>query len=222
MISSQFIVFWMPIIDAAKRGFHSPEQTYQTLTAELISMLESAANRARQQQFSEATVHEGLFAVVAWIDEMAMTYNWSGALQWRRTPLQRHFFSTNRAGVEFFQRLNALPTTAEGARELFGLALLNGFQGYFATRPENELAQYRRLCLEQIADEKNMKPLDAYSDLFEQPKNMLSHRINLVRRGLSGLALFMLTATPLVLLFTLYISFDLSLAKLVSQFLEVR
>ncbi|WP_339419297.1 MULTISPECIES: DotU family type IV/VI secretion system protein [unclassified Pseudomonas] len=213
---------WMPVFDVAKKGFVDPMQTYDTLAPTLLAMLDAAAARAREQQFAEAQVREALFAVVAWVDETAMSFEWSGATQWRRAPLQRHFFSTSRAGVEFFQRLEALPEAADEAREVFGLVLLSGFQGRFATRPGGELAQYRRLCLERIILDKKMKPLDAHSKLFDQPEEHLAHRVQVVRRGLPGISLLLLIGIPLIILTALYISFDLSLAQEVSLLLESR
>lgn len=109
-----------------------------------------------------------------------------------------------------------------GAREVFGLALLSGFQGRYATRPGGELAHYRRLCLERIILDNNMLPLDATSYLFEQPEDQLQKRVRVVRRGLPGISLLLLIGIPLIVLTVLYISFDLSLGRQVSQLLEIR
>ncbi|MCK1784150.1 DotU family type IV/VI secretion system protein [Pseudomonas sp. TNT11] len=222
MINPRLADCWMSSFEAAKRGFIDPAQSYETLAPALIVLLDGAANRARELHFAEAEVREALFAVVAWIDEAAMSGEWPGAAEWRRAPLQRHYFSTSRAGVEFFQRLEALPEAAGGAREVFGLALLGGFQGRYATRPGGELMQYRRLCLERIILDRQMVPLDATSHLFEQPEAQLPTRLRLVRRGLPGISLLLLIGVPLILLTVLYISFDLSLGRQVSQLLEMR
>jgi type VI secretion system protein ImpK len=222
MINPRLADCWMPIFDAATSGVIDPAQSYETLSPALIVLLDAAANRARELHFAEAEVRESLFAVVAWVDETAMSRDWPGAAQWRRAPLQRHYFSTSRAGVEFFQRLEALPEAAVGAREVFGLALLSGFQGRYATRPGGELAQYRRLCLERIILDNNMVPLDATSYLFDQPENQLPKRARVVRRGLPGISLLLLIGIPLIVLTVLYISFDLSLGRQVSQLLEIR
>ncbi|MFS2160537.1 DotU family type IV/VI secretion system protein [Pseudomonas sp. Pseusp122] len=213
---------WAPVFDAAKRGISDPSQTYESLAPALIALLDAAANRARELQFAEAEIREALFAVVAWIDETAMSGEWSGSVQWRRAPLQRHYFSTSRAGVEFFQRLEALPEAAAQAREVFGLALLSGFEGRYSTRPGGELAQYRRVLLERIILDHKMVALDVSSHLFLQPEDLQTQRARVVRRGLPGLSLLLLIGVPLIVLTVLYISFDLSLARQVSQILEMR
>ena len=82
--------------------------------------------------------------------------------------------------------------------------------------------QYRRLCLERIILDRQMVPLDANSHLFEQPEDHLPTRLRVVRRGLPGLSLLLLIGVPLILLTVLYISFDLSLGRQVSQLLEMR
>jgi len=213
---------WMPIFDAANRGFTEPDQSYETLAPLLIKALDAAANRARELEFAEAHVREALFAVVAWIDEAAMSRAWPGSVQWRLAPLQRHYFSTSRAGVEFFQRLEALPEDAVGAREVYGLALLAGFEGRYATRPLEELAQYRRLLLQRIILDNKMVPLTATSQLFTQPDDLMPKRVRVVRHGLPGIALLLVIGIPIIVLTVLYISFDLSLTRQVSQLLGAR
>ncbi|WP_426117070.1 DotU family type IV/VI secretion system protein [Pseudomonas sp. DSP3-2-2] len=213
---------WMPVFEAARVGVADPAQSWETLSPQLIAHVDAAANRARELNFVEAEVREALFAVVAWIDEMAMSQEWPGSANWRRAPLQRHYFSTSRAGVEFFQRLEALPEAAVGAREVFGLALLSGFEGRYSIRPKGELDQYRRLCLERIILDNKMVPLDAASYLFEQPQGTTSRRGRMVRRSLPGASLALLVGVPLFVLCVMYISLDLSLARQVSAILEVR
>lgn len=222
MIVNRLVDCWMGVFDAANAGFADPAQTQERLSAELIELLDQACNRAREHQFAEAEIREALFAMVAWIDESAMSRNWPGAEAWRRAPMQRHYFSTNRAGVEFFQRLEGLPEAAQGAREVFGVVLLSGFQGRFATRPGGELANYRRQLLERIVQDNKMPPLDAFSHLFPQPQNDLPPRAMHLRRGLPGISLFLLIALPLLALGALYLGFDVLLGRQVADLLRAR
>jgi len=213
---------WVPVFDVAKAGFVDPSQSYATLSSSLISLLDAATARSRTYLYDEAEIREAMFAVVAWIDETAMSYPWAGAAQWRLALLQSRYFSTSRAGLEFFQRLDALPEAAQGAREVFGLVLLAGFQGRYATRPAGELMLYRQQCLERIALDNRMAPLDALTPLFMQPANLAPKRVQMVRRGLPRMALIMLIALPLLILAAMYVSFDLSLGQQVTQLLEAR
>lgn len=222
MSAHRFTDCWVPIFAAAKRGFSDSAQTYEALVPVLIAMLDSAASRAREQQFTDDQINQAMFAVVAWIDEAALTCDWSGAAQWRSAPLQRHYFSTGRAGVEFFQRLEALPKESNGVREVFGLALLSGFQGKFATRPVVELFQYRRECMKQIMIDNKIAPTDPFNTLFGQPQDALPQRPRLMRRGLPGLAMTLLVGIPLLILCGVYECFDLLLAQQTIPLLEGR
>ncbi len=221
-IATRLADCWMPAIDALRSGLREPGQSAENLSARLIGLLDEASNRAREQQFAEAEVREALFAVVAWIDESAMSRQWSGADDWRRAPLQRYYFSTSRAGVEFFQRLEGLPEAALQAREVFGLMLLCGFQGRYATRPGGELANYRRQLLERIVLDNQMAPLDAFNPLFPQPASQLPTRALQLRRGLPGIAVVLLIAVPLLALTGLYLGFDLLLGQQVADLLSTR
>ncbi|MBF7729556.1 DotU family type IV/VI secretion system protein [Pseudomonas sp. N040] len=222
MTVTRLVDCWMGVFDAAKAGFADSTQTQESLSARLIALLDQAGNRAREHQFAEAEIREALFAMVAWVDESAMSRNWPGADAWRRAPMQRHYFSTSRAGVEFFQRLEALPEAAQGAREVFGLVLLSGFQGRYATRPGGELTNYRRQLLERIVLDNQMPPLDAFSHLFPQPPNNLPQRAMHLRRGLPGIALVLLVVLPLLALAALYLGFDMALGQQVADILRVR
>lgn len=222
MMVTRLVDCWMGIFDAAKAGFADPAQTQESLSAGLIEQLDQASNSAREQQFAEAEIREALFAMVAWIDESAMSRTWPGAEAWRRAPMQRHYFSTSRAGVEFFQRLEALPEAALGAREVFAMALLAGFQGRYATRPGGELANYRRQLLERIVLDNQLPPLDAHSLLFPQPATDLPQHALHLRRGLPGLSLLLLVAIPLLALGVLYVGFDFALGQQVADVLRVR
>jgi type VI secretion system protein ImpK len=222
MIPTRLADCWIPVFDGAKRGFADPIQTHASLSGTLIGLVEGAATRSRTYQFPEAENREAQFAVVAWIDETAMSRQWVGAMQWRSALLQNHYFSTSRAGVEFFQRLEALPESAQGAREVFGLALLAGFQGRFATRPAGELALYRQKCLERIALDNRMVGLDSTTPLFTQPADIIPRGAKTIRRGLPAMAMVLLIGIPVLILCALYVSFDLSLTQQVNQLLEVR
>lgn len=213
---------WVGVMEHARRMIGEPSARATTVASMLTTQLDQAASRARELHYPEAQVRDSLFAVVAWIDETAMTSDWLGATDWRRAPLQRHYFSTTRAGVEFFQRLEALPEADSGTREVFGLALLAGFAGRYATRPGGELANYRRLCLQRIAKDGQMQPLDAFSPLFAQPEIVSMPVRTQIRRRLPGLALALLILLPTLALTALYISLDRPLATTATELMGTR
>lgn len=173
-----------------------------------IQSLNDAVQRTQAAGFSAADTQNCLFAVVAWLDELAMSRPWSGATTWRLAPLQRHYFATTRAGVEFFDRLEALADDATEVREVFGLALLAGFSGRYTHRTFAELADYRAALLQRIAAERNMPSLNADVPLFPGAGARAS-RPSAYRRGANpSLATLLLIFIPLIALLGLYTFLD--------------
>ncbi len=56
MINPRLADCWMSVFDAAKSGFNSPAQSYETLAPALTVLLDAAANRARELHFAETCV----------------------------------------------------------------------------------------------------------------------------------------------------------------------
>jgi type VI secretion system protein ImpK len=92
--------------------------------------------------------------VVALVDETVMSSTWPGAEQWRREPLQVHYYDNLLAGEKFFVRLDELRSGADDELlEVYFLCLCAGFQGRFREEPA-ELQSQRRKLLQQL------RPLD--------------------------------------------------------------
>jgi len=211
---------WVGVFECTRAVFADPAASAATATARLINQLDMAASRARELGYVEAWVRESLFSVVAWVDETAMTTAWPGAAEWRRSPLQRHYFFTTRAGVEFFQRWQALPEEAGAVREVFGLALLAGFAGHYATRPASELDEFRRQCLQRIARDGQMATLQASGTLFSQPSFGVTAQRRRARRRVPALVLTLLFVIPLLGLAALYVGLDRPLAAAAAMLME--
>ena len=90
------------------------------------------------------------YAVVALVDETVMASTWPGAEQWRREPLQVHYYDNLLAGEQFFVRLDELRADADAdLLEVYFLCLCAGFQGRFRDEPA-ELASRRRKLYQQL------------------------------------------------------------------------
>jgi type VI secretion system protein ImpK len=187
------------------------------VAAQLKASLDATVARAQSGGYTAAEVQASLFAVVAWIDELAMSREWAGGASWRLSPLQRHYFSTTRAGAEFFEKLEALPDDAIEVREVYGLVLLAGFSGRYTHRPPGELTEYRSALLERIAYERQMAPLDPDLPLFPQAGGRRP-KMTQYRRGLApSLVTFILVVLPLCLLLGLYLYLDYGVATEAAQ-----
>jgi type VI secretion system protein ImpK len=184
---------------------------------QLKASLDATVARAQADGYTAAETQASLFAVVAWIDELAMSREWAGGAAWRLAPLQRHYFSTTRAGAEFFEKLEALPDDAIEVREVYGLVLLAGFAGRYTHRPPAELAEYRAAVLQRIAQERQMAPLDPDLPLFPQAGGRRP-KMTQYRRGLApSLVTFILVVLPLCALLGLYLYLDYGVATEAAQ-----
>jgi type VI secretion system protein ImpK len=201
-------------MEQARAAINGPDANPDAaaVAEQLKASLDATVTRAQTGGYTAAETQAALFAVVAWIDELAMSREWTGGSSWRLAPLQRHYFSTTRAGAEFFEKLEALPDDAIEVREVYGLALLAGFSGRYAHRAPAELADYRSALLERIAHERQMAPLDPDLPLFPQAGGRRAKMLQ-YRRGLApSLVTFILIVLPLCALLGLYLYLDYDVA----------
>lgn len=210
---------WVSSMEQARAAFGGPDSALDAaaVAEQLKQSLDATVARAQAGGYTAAQTQSALFAVVAWIDELAMSRDWAGGAAWRLTPLQRHYFSTTRAGAEFFEKLEALPEDAIEVREVYGLVLLAGFSGRYIHRPPGELAAYRSALLDRIARERQMSPLDPDQPLFPMA-GARRPKMAQYRRGLApSLATFILIVLPLCALLGLYLYLDYGVAVEAAQ-----
>jgi type VI secretion system protein ImpK len=211
--------FWIPSMEAARSALAEPGQSAAALAGQIRILLDQAGARALEQGFAPAEIEAALFAVVAWIDELAMSRSWAGTASWRLAPLQRHYFSTTRAGSEFFERLDALPEESVEVREVYALVLLAGFNGRYTHRPAAELADYRLATLAQVAQERTMAPLAADQPLFPDAGLLADAPAHSKSSARPSWAMFLLIVIPLACLGVLYFFLDYRVDQLATQIL---
>jgi type VI secretion system protein ImpK len=84
------------------------------------------------------------FALTAFVDEAVNRSDWSGKAAWANRPLSLEYFNTNRAGEEFFDRLEALRRRAEAnpdLLEIYHTCLALGFEGKYALADPRQLQE---------------------------------------------------------------------------------
>lgn len=210
--------YWIPEMESAYGAIRKGDSTAADVVAQLKTSLDACCVSAVRQGHASDDVNDALYAVVAWIDEMAMSFDWPGAASWRLSPLQRHYFATTRAGVVFFERLHALAPESREVREVYALILLAGFQGDYSHRPPAERAEFRRTLLERVAQENNMAPLGNGSPLF--PKANAPATRSAAQRFGPSMSLLVLLIGPLLALLALYIYLDFQLTHVVADLVE--
>lgn len=109
-----------------------PEMLYQRMR----SFVERAMKSAQEQGFSQMDVQDIGYALVALTDEVVMAKGGELRDYWLPRSLQLQMFNTNRAGEEFFEKLQAIQTNPQRMEVLkvYFLCLLFGFQGQYRVR----------------------------------------------------------------------------------------
>lgn len=143
-----YVLFFRDAPDAMRPSAHD-------LRTHLSSLLDTFENAAPARALEAAELDAARFALVAWIDETILLTNWPGQGDWIQDLLQTRLFATNKAGDEFFQRLESLPPNFNHAREVFFLCLVMGFEGKLAgedaRRQELIRQEYEKLRVSGIA-----------------------------------------------------------------------
>jgi type VI secretion system protein ImpK len=157
-------VFAFRAADNAKRP------SYETFRAEVMSLLADARRRAEDERIDPRGYAN--YAAVALVDETVMSSDWPGAQEWRREPLQVHYFKNHLAGEQFFDRLDELRAGADDdLLDVYFTCLCAGFRGDLHDDP-NALTSRRRKLYQQLRtlDVRNEKNLTegAYGRLLER------------------------------------------------------
>lgn len=108
----------------------------------LLSCFEQYEADCYRQGIAQAQMQEAKFALVAMCDELVMDAMAQWRMEWMICPLQLELFGHNRAGEEFFQRLENLRLAGEGQRpllEVFFVCLQLGFEGAYKMKGRDAL-----------------------------------------------------------------------------------
>lgn len=108
----------------------------QEVHDELQRLIKQARDFALSEEIELSQFNEALFPVVAWADErLSRLPQWQETRPWRAFMLQRKFFSTSLAGVQFFERLEQLKKNEQELREIYVTCLALGFVGRYSMNP---------------------------------------------------------------------------------------
>ena len=137
---------------------------------QIQSLIAQAREAALQENVSLTVFESALFPVVAWTDErLARMPAWRTSRDWRGFMLQRQLFSTGHAGVEFFERLQALEPEAFDVREVYVMCLGLGFVGRYSQEPNSlELARLREEHYRSLLSRDGLTSAEGYMPLFPE------------------------------------------------------
>jgi type VI secretion system protein ImpK len=152
------------LISHIQRFAESPTGTASDLSDQLNRLIVDARSAVVNAGASIDEFNDALFPLLAWIDErISLMHHWDGSDSWQDFLLQRLYFRTSLAGIEFFERLEALDDKDEQIREVFLMCLCLGFMGKYNTEPDaSDLAEIRmkEYRLYQMNAIRNRDPLE--------------------------------------------------------------
>ncbi|AOJ73482.1 MULTISPECIES: DotU family type IV/VI secretion system protein [Burkholderia] len=210
----------MPLVAYARQFAQHPRGDAAEVALRFEYLIESARDHAACAGVSEIDVDHALFAVCAWIDEALLNSGWDNADRWTLRLLQKHYFDTSHAGVEFFERLETLDGERADVLEVFLLCLQLGFRGRYGydggSRPLDVIRQRAIEALSaEAASRAEGEPLfpAAYTGIESHATvaKARAHR----RIRLAGLNF----GVPLAILLSLYVIFHVVIARMVDSVL---
>jgi type VI secretion system protein ImpK len=97
-------------------------------------LLRSMQGKASEAGIPPEDVSDAVYAIMALFDEILVSANWPGRMEWQTSPLQYIHFHENTAGDGFFRRAEALMRQPHRVHvlQVYFLCLALGFQGRYA------------------------------------------------------------------------------------------
>jgi len=108
----------------------------------VMSGFDEFERKAFEYKIPMQIVKEAKYALCSYIDEIVLTSNWPGRLDWMAKPLQLEFFGEHVGGEGFFIRLNNLRQQGEqyvNLLEVYYVCLQLGFEGVYRMRGLEQL-----------------------------------------------------------------------------------
>jgi len=125
------LAYTLEVTEAVGNGQH---HDFNSVQSHISSLLDSLQNTVPDGGYSQQQYQLALFAVVAFIDEKIVSSKWEYRQLWSRSLLQRKFFDTTNAGVDFFEKLDSLNPfnpAERDIREVYFYCISLGFSGKF-------------------------------------------------------------------------------------------
>lgn len=217
--------FLKPLAYAAFIGGNSVDAsaTMPQVTKNIHQLLDESKKMSDQAGFVHQEYDEARFAVCAWIDETLLNSDWPERDKWLGALLQRQFYATNRAGEEFFTRMDTLNETDTQVREVFHHCLVLGFKGrYFFPEMADELEAMKKQEFSRLNREPSLLTTDTPGIFIPEsyPKQIMPRRRNLPRIALSYVTLLMILA-PLLFITLTYFSYSKLLDGMVENMIRL-
>lgn len=191
------------------------QHDYDSLRHELVTLIEAAAS-ACSDMADTPQCRNATFAVVAFVDEQVLSSDWNQRHQWAAQLLQKAYFNTTNAGVQFFEyldQLNAFNPRERDVQEVFFYCLCLGFQGRYY-RPDEQaiLNRIQARCADELGASHSDERLFPEAYPQERPRDYAPPT-----RSTNLQPLYI--GLPLVALLGLFLIFRHDIARLTQDFM---
>jgi len=108
----------------------------------IIECFDQFERKCYENQITTSQMQEAKFALTATCDELVMGSGASFRMDWMSRPLQLEFYGNNRAGEEFFERMEKLRMGSENklkVLEVYYICLQLGFEGTYKVKGLEQL-----------------------------------------------------------------------------------
>lgn len=195
---------------------------YERVKADIQRSLNESEYCIRKDLFAKEDYDLARFAVCAWVDEAILTSDWNEKNRWKGEQLQRLYYQTSDAGIEFYDRLNSLGLHQRDVREVYYLCLAMGFMGQYC-HPGDEylLAQVKASNLKLLMGSSiglpSLDRTDLFPDAYPTGTTEPVFRSRALPFSLLNLVMF---AIPVVLIGVLYLVYNFALNNILGSFLS--
>lgn len=200
--SERFVDHFIPVLAYVRALERSPSGTPEEVSERLSTLVSEAVMHSVVARVPHERFQDGLFPVVAWVDERISKLKcWDGAHVWQAFLLQTQHFGTTLAGVEFYDRLDAIHDDPE-LTEIYLLCFAMGFQGKYNTVqqiPDLEKIrseQFQRILKSERYDPWNQKLL-MFPQAYQGQTEELPTEIPLWKRWLTPKTIMIAVIPPL-------------------------
>ncbi|WP_448565354.1 type IVB secretion system protein IcmH/DotU [Thalassotalea ganghwensis] len=114
----------------------------QNFREQIIDCFDQFEKHCYENQITTSQMQEAKFALTATCDELVMSSGAAFRMEWMSRPLQLEFYGNNRAGEEFFERMDKLRMGGEDklkVLEVYYLCLQIGFEGAYKIKGLEQL-----------------------------------------------------------------------------------
>ncbi|WP_224983056.1 DotU family type IV/VI secretion system protein [Geomonas agri] len=200
-----------------RNGLPQCKADYAQVKGEIRELLTQSETLAQGTGCDLDHFGQARFIVCAWVDETLLASQWPDRQLWQHEQLQRVFYKTTDAGVEAFQRLEALGEQQE-VLEVYCTCLALGFRGrYIGEQGEYLLEQLRCAQLKRFLGTADAVP--ALDTLTLCPGALPDLPVTAVRRLQTDFAITPLSAgllaAPVILFAIMYLVYRYVLNGLV-------